>query len=73
MKGEGGNADNIDGRLGRFFEGKGAFFAGFFDVEADDLVQGAIGGLQFIHAVVIHIGQEHITLGIQLSTFHEVL
>jgi hypothetical protein len=30
------------------------------DVELDDLLQSAVGGLQFIDAVVVHIRQHHV-------------
>ena len=51
---------------------QGALLAGFFDVELNNLLQGAICRLQFVYPVVVDIRQHDIALGVELRPLHEV-
>ena len=61
---EGGDSENVGGRFLGFAFREFAFFLGFGNVEPNDLLEGAIGRLQLVDAIVIDIGQHHVALGI---------
>ncbi len=73
VEGEGREADDIDGGLGGFFGADVPGFAGFCHVELDNLLQGPIGGLKFVVAIVVDVGEEHIAFAVKLGAFDEVV
>ena len=73
VEAEGGNTDDVDGRLFGFAFGQFPFLAGFLDVVLNDLFEGAIGCLQLVDAIMVHVGKHHVALGIHLSAIDKIL
>ncbi len=63
VKPEGRQPEDVDGGLGGSTGGQLAFFLGAIEVKLDDLLQGAIGGLQFVDALVVDSCQQLVSLG----------